>query len=89
MSHDSTLLGSIISLFLTWLPLLLLAGLLLLIYARTGYLRRGAMTHSRYMDECLNEARRQNAVLAALLTKMDARLSKHEAAAGDAKKPDA
>jgi hypothetical protein len=45
------------------------------------------MTHGRYMDECLNEARRQNAVLAALLTKMDARMSKLEAAS-EAKKPD-
>jgi hypothetical protein len=89
MSNESTLPGSIISLLIGWLPALLLIGLMLLVISRLGYLRRGAMNHRRYMEECLNETKRQNAVLAALLTKMGAPLSPLEAAGHDAKRPDA
>jgi hypothetical protein len=89
MSNESTLPGSIISLLIGWLPPLLLTGLMLLALSRLGYLRRGAMNSRRYMEELLNEAKRQNAVLAALLTKMDAPLFPFEAAGRDAKKPDA
>jgi hypothetical protein len=89
MSNESTLPGSIISLLIGWLPALLLIGLMLLVISRLGYLRRGAMNHRRYMEECLNETKRQNAVLAALLTKMDAPLSLLEAPRRDAKRPDA
>jgi hypothetical protein len=89
MSNESTLPGSIISLLIGWLPVLLLIGLMLLVISRLGYLRRGAMNHRRYTEEYLNETKRQNAVLAALLTKMDAPLSLFEAAGRDAKKPDA
>jgi hypothetical protein len=81
--------GSIFSLLIGWSPGLLLTGLMLLFIWRFGYLRRGAMNSRRYMEEILNESKRQNAVLAALLTKMDAPPSLFEAAGRDAKKPDA
>jgi hypothetical protein len=84
MPNESTL-PDAISLILSWMPLLLMAGVMLLAFSRAGYLRRGAMTHGQYREECLNEIRRQNAVLAALLTKMDAPLLPLEA---DVKKQD-
>jgi hypothetical protein len=86
---EPALLSAIITYFLTWLPLFVLIGVFLFVYARTGYLRRGGMNHSRYLEEVLSETKRQNEVLAALLTKMDARLSQLEAAQREAKKTDA
>jgi hypothetical protein len=47
------------------------------------------MSQSRYLQEILDETKQQNAILATLLTKVDARLSQLEAPARDAKKLDA
>jgi hypothetical protein len=51
-----------------------------------GMFSRGAMTQSRYLEEILSETRRQNAMLAVLVAKIDARLSQLEAGGRDVKK---
>jgi hypothetical protein len=82
MSSDTNAIGdstaAIIAYFLTWLPLLLVAGVWLFICWKQGVFRRGAMSQSRYLEEILNETKRHNAVLEALMTKMDARLPQVE-----------
>jgi hypothetical protein len=89
MPDESTLPGAIISMLLNWFPFLLLVGVWLFVCWRMGAFRRGAMGQSRFLQEILDETKQQNATLAALLTKIDARLSQLEAAARDAKKLDA
>jgi ATP-dependent Zn protease len=89
MPDESTLPGALISVLLNWFPFLLLVGVWLFVCWRIGAFRRGAMSQSRYLQEILDETKQQNAILAALLTKVDARLSQLEAPARDAKKLDA
>jgi hypothetical protein len=54
------------------------AGVWPFICSRQGVFRRGAMSQSRYLEEILNETKRHNAILEALITKMDARLPQVE-----------
>ena len=89
MPDESTLSGAIFSVLLNWFPFLLLVGVWLFACWRMGAFRRGAMSQSRYLQEILDETKQQNATLAALLTRIDARLSQLEASARDAKKLDA
>ena len=88
MPHETTLLDAAITWFFAWLPMFLLIGVWLFYCWKRGLFARGAMTQSRYLEEILNETKTHNAVLAALMTKMDARLSRLESEPPDAKKPD-
>jgi hypothetical protein len=89
MPDESTLLGAIISVLIAWSPYFFLIGVWVYGSWRMGMFGRGAMTQSRFLEEVMSETRRQNAMLAALLTKIDARLSQLEAGGRDAKKLDA
>lgn len=75
--------------FITWFPMLLLIAVWLFLCWRMGAFRRNPMNQGQYLQEILNETKRQNAALETIITKMDARLAQLEAGPPAAKKQDA
>lgn len=74
MSDEAALLGILIS----WFPMLLLIGVWLFLCWRMGAFGRNRMSQGQYLQEILEETKRQNVALEAIITKMDARLSQLE-----------
>ncbi|MBC8051112.1 MAG: hypothetical protein H7X92_13340 [Chitinophagales bacterium] len=68
----------VIELIVGLFPLLLLGGIWLYIMQRMGVFRKGAMTQSQYLEECVKEMKRTNHALETILTKMDERVAKLE-----------
>jgi hypothetical protein len=87
MYDEPNLLGVIIN----WFPMFLLIGVFgfwVFLCWRAGAFQRGRMNQGQYMQAILDETRRQNAALEAIITKMDARISQLEAPPLAVKKQD-
>jgi hypothetical protein len=82
---------NLLSVLINWFPMLLLIGVFgwwVFLCWRAGAFKRGSMSQGQYLQDILNETKRNNAALEAIITKMDARLSQLEAAPPAAKKQD-
>lgn len=74
MSEDSSVGASIISLLLTWAPMLLLIGVFVF-YARP---RRGELRNTQYLALCLEEQKRHNQFLEKILDRIVPASSRHD-----------
>ncbi|MDX2265982.1 MAG: hypothetical protein NW215_13560 [Hyphomicrobiales bacterium] len=68
----------LLSIAISWFPLLLLLAVWFFFMWRGGMLKRGQMTNSEYLEAHLTETRRLNANLEALVARMDARIARLE-----------
>ncbi|MGH6816946.1 MAG: hypothetical protein ACREC6_14710 [Hyphomicrobiaceae bacterium] len=67
---------TLLNLFLSWFPMLLLIGLwVFFMHKYSGLFSKSGMTGSRYMEEMYKETRRHNEQLERLLTDTNERLA--------------